>query len=167
MTANADVSWWQTRNGLLVGLVAIAASLLLGSLALLGTGARGRSRTREVLDRYTTVPSGDVTNGSNASPVAKTALEFADRLVTKGSLQDKLALRLARAAVSFTPAEWLLMQFATAVVASCTFLLLAGTRCSPSSAAARQDGSSPTRTSGSKRRGAARPSRTSCPTRCR
>ena len=45
-----------------------------------------------------------------ASPVARTALELADRVVTKRNLNEKSELRLARAALAWTPAEWLLLQ---------------------------------------------------------
>ena len=122
--ATVEVPWWQTRNGLLVGLAAIGGGLLLGSLALIGTGARGRSGTHEVLARYTTLASSDASGRSEESTVAKTALEFADRLVTKRKQQEKLTLLLSRAAVSLTPAEWLLMEFVTAVVSACLLLLL-------------------------------------------
>lgn len=117
-------SWWQSRTGLLVGLTAIGAGLLLGSLALLGTGARSQRRTQDVLDRYTTRPTAAGSDRDQPGQVAKSAVEFADRLVTKRGQQEKLTLRLARAAVALTPAEWVLLQIATAFVAACAFVLL-------------------------------------------
>ena len=103
-------SWWATDQALLVGLVAIAASLLLGSLVLLGGGDRQKRRTHEVLERFTSAPGAVKQDVRSASPVARTALELADRVATKRNLTDRSGLRLARAAVSMTPAEWLLMQ---------------------------------------------------------
>ena len=105
--------WWGTRNALLVGLAAIGASLLLASLVLVGGGQRQRSRTQDVLDRYTTSKATVKENVRTASPVARTALELADRMVTKRKLADRSAMRLAQAAVAFTPAEWLLLQAGT------------------------------------------------------
>ncbi len=105
--------WWGTRKALLAGLAAIGASLTLGSLVLVGGGHRQKSRTQDVLDRYTTSPAPVKEDLRTASPVARTALELADRVVTKRKLADRSALRLAQAAVAFTPAEWLLLQAGT------------------------------------------------------
>ncbi len=106
--------WWGTRNALLVGLSAIAASLALVSLVLFGGGRRGRSRTHDVLERYTTAPMPRQEQFRTASPVARTALELANQVVSKRDLRERSELRLARAAVAFTPAEWLLLQAGTA-----------------------------------------------------
>lgn len=104
-----QVGWWGTRQALLVGLAAIGASLALSSLVLFG-GRRGAGRTQDVLDRYTMVPVTAKVDLRAASPVARTALELAGRVVSKRNLHDRSTMRLARAAVSFTPAEWLLLQ---------------------------------------------------------
>ncbi len=116
--------WWGTRNALLAGLAAIGASLALGSLVLLGGGHRGRRRTHEVLERYTTTPTSPTKSVRTASPVARTALEFADRVATKRGSKDRSVLRLARAAVAFTPAEWLLLQTGAAFAATLLLVLL-------------------------------------------
>lgn len=108
--AAADPAWWGTRAALLAGSGAVGASLLLGSLALLGSGARDRRRVHAVLERYTTAPQPAKESLKTASPVTRTALDIADRLATSRNLQDRLAGRLDKAAVAFSPAEWLLLQ---------------------------------------------------------
>lgn len=117
---------FQTDNALLVGLAAIATSLLLASFALMGGRQGGRRRTHEVLDRFTTAtratpPKQDV---RTASPVARTALELADRVASKRNRKEGSALRLARAAVSMTPAEWLLLQVGVSSAALLVLVLL-------------------------------------------
>ena len=119
----APKGWWQTRNALLIGLSAIAASLLLASLAL-GGGRSSRTRTQDVLERYTTVASSRKGDVQNEGVVARTALELADRVVAKRNLQQKSAMRLAQAAVSFTPAEWLLLQAGASLGATLLLVLL-------------------------------------------
>jgi tight adherence protein B len=116
--------WWGTQDALLVGLAAIAASLALASLVLLGGGRRRERRTQTLLDRYTTQPAKGKADAREASPVARTALELADRLASKRQLQDKIGLRLSRAAVSWTPAEWLLLQFGIACGSVLVLVLL-------------------------------------------
>jgi Flp pilus assembly protein TadB/Mg-chelatase subunit ChlD len=102
--------WWGTRGALLTGLAAIGVSLALLGLALFGGGRRGQRQTHDLLERFTTTPTTSKPDVRTASPVARTALELADRVVTKRNSRDKATLRLARAAVAFTPAEWLLLQ---------------------------------------------------------
>lgn len=116
--------WWGTQDALLVGLAAIAASLALASLVLLSRGGRRERRTQTLLDRYTTRPSRGKSEAQEASAVARTALELANRLASKRQLQDELALRLSRAAVAWTPAEWLLLQFGIACSAVLVLVLL-------------------------------------------
>lgn len=114
--------WWGTRDALLTGIAGIGLSLLLGTLVLMTGSGRDRKRVHEVLDRYTTAkvakPEEDL---RTASPVVRRAIDVADKVATKRDLQDKLALRLDRAAISMTPAEWLLLR---AGVAFGTMLLL-------------------------------------------
>jgi len=108
--AAPPAGWLSGRNALLTGLAAIAGSLLLGSLVLLGGGNRDRRRTQDVLERFTTAPAPAKEDVRTASPVARTALDIADRVATKRKLKNRSAARLARAAVTWTPAEWLLLQ---------------------------------------------------------
>ncbi len=110
VAAPAPTGWLSGRNALLAGLAAIAGSLLLGSLVLLGGGTRDRRRTHDVLERFTTSPAPAKEDVRTASPVARTALDIADKVATKRNLKDRSAARLARAAVTWTPAEWLLLQ---------------------------------------------------------
>ncbi len=107
--APATRGWWGTKGSLAAGLAAIALSLAIACLVLFGGRSR-EGRTHQLLDRYTTVPRQVRDDLRTASPVARTALELANRVVAKRNLQDRLTLRLDRADVSLTPAEWLLVQ---------------------------------------------------------
>jgi tight adherence protein B len=106
----APAGWWGTREALIAGLGAIGASLLVGSLALLGGGRRDQRKVQSVLERFTTAPIADKPDLRNSSPVTRTALGMADRIATSRNLQDRLSLRLERAAIAMTPAEWLLLR---------------------------------------------------------
>lgn len=114
-TASAEVppprGWWGTRNAVLGGAGAIAAALLLGSVVLMGGGHRDQRKVHTLLNRYTTTsrtsPPGD---SRAASQVVRTAVDLADKVVTKRDLRDQLSLRLDRAAIAMTPAEWLLLR---------------------------------------------------------
>lgn len=121
----AQDTWW-SRNALLVALVATAGSLLLGSLALLGGGSADRRRTSAVLDRFTTTPPAASPGLRTASPVARTALELAGRVTERQGRSDRTALQLARAAVSLTPAEWLLLRTGVGAVTALLLVLLSG-----------------------------------------
>ncbi len=115
--------WLSGSNALLTGLASIGASLLLASLVLLGRGDRDRRRTQNVLERFTTSPTGQ-SEVRTASPVGRTALELADRVATKRNIKDRSAARLARAAVDWTPAEWLLLQSGLSVGLTLLLVLL-------------------------------------------
>lgn len=122
VATTAPTGWWGTRDALLVGLAAIAASLLLASLVLLGDGRRDQRKVHAVLERYTSVGQTTAAQDVRAeSPVVRTALEFAGKVATRRDLQDKLTLKLDRAGMTLTPAEWLLMR---AGIAFGTMLLL-------------------------------------------
>ena len=121
--SSVPIGWWSSRNALLTGLAAIAGSLLLGSLLLLDRGERGRRRTQDVLQRFTTVPTTTKEDVRRASPVARTALELADRVAAKRD-PDETSLRLARAAMSLTPAEWVLLRAAVSLGAVLLLVLL-------------------------------------------
>ena len=125
VTAAPSTGWWGSRDALLAGLAAIGASIALLGFLLLGGNRRGHRRTQDLLDRFTTASATGKEDVRRASPVARTALELADRVVAKRNLHDKSTLRLARAAVAFTPAEWLLLQ-AGASLAITLLLVLFG-----------------------------------------
>lgn len=94
---------------LLLGLACVALSLLLGFFALMDAEAHGRRRMRKLVDRYSTSAP---TKGrlTEESVVARTALDLAGRVARSQRVQDRLAQRLERAAVSLTPSEWILIQ---------------------------------------------------------
>lgn len=86
---------------------------------------QGRRRTRQVEmysmeGRRVTPERSDDGHGA----VATTALEWADRVVKKRGLEEKIALGLDRAALPFRPHEWVLLRASASVaLAAVTFLL--------------------------------------------
>ncbi len=123
-TAQPSTVWWGSRDALFAGLVGIGVGLALLGFALLGARKSGQRRTHDLLDRYTTISAPVKEDTRTASPVARTALELAGRVVTRRNLHDKSVLRLARAAVAFTPAEWLLLQSGLALGLTLLLVLL-------------------------------------------
>ncbi len=122
--APREAGWWGTRDALLLGLGAIAASLALTCLVLFGGTKSSRRRTQDVLQRYTTAAAQAPSEARTASPVARTALELAGRVVDKRNLAARSTMRLERAAVSWTPAEWLLLQFGASLGSALLLVLL-------------------------------------------
>lgn len=108
--APTATDWWGSRDALLTGLAAIGLSLLVGSVVLLGRDRRDHKKVQSVLARYTTSPAAAAPDVRAPNPAMRAALQMADRVVTKRNLQDRLALRLDRAALTMTPAEWLLLR---------------------------------------------------------
>lgn len=121
-TGEASMPTRQSSSALLwAGLLSIGAALLLGSAALFGEDGRSRRRTRRLVAGYTLTPEAEVHSGS---PVARAALEMADRVAHSRGLHERLTLRLGRAGVSFTPSEWLLLQAGIAVASVFAFTVL-------------------------------------------
>lgn len=118
-----EADWWGSRGALHTGVAGIGTGVLLVLLTLLSSHKRNTRRTHELLDRFTTTGSKSV-SVATAGPVARTALELADRVATKSKLNDKSALRLARAAMALTPAEWLLLQVGASFGLLVIFVLL-------------------------------------------
>lgn len=116
--------WRGTRDALLTGVAGIGLGLLVGTLVLLGGGQRDRKKVHAVLERYTTAAPAQAQDVRTASPVVRTALDLAGRVATKRNLQDRLVLRLDRAAIAMTPAEWLLLRTAIAFGAMLLLVLL-------------------------------------------
>lgn len=110
------------RQLLLIGLVAVALSLVLGLFALFGDDTLGRRRMKRLLGRYT-AKAPEPVRYSEASTVARTALDLADRVAKSRGLEERLTHRLERAAVSLTPSEWLLLQAGVAVGGVLLFVL--------------------------------------------
>jgi len=110
-----------SRRLLWGGLLAIAAALLLGSAALLGGDRSGRRRARRLVRNYSLTPQS--APPSETSNIRRTALELADRVARSHGLHERLTTRLARAGLSFTPSEWLLLQFGLAAVTALLFVV--------------------------------------------
>ena len=105
----ADEHWLGSRQSLFVGLAAIGGAVLLGFAALVAGPGRDRQAVRGLLARYTTKEA-QARSLRQDRPVTRSALEFAERVVQSRGMQDRLALRLERAAISMAPNEWLLLQ---------------------------------------------------------
>ncbi len=116
--------WWGSRGALVGGLVALAVSLLLGSLVLLDNDKRSRRRMQQTLGKFTTADAPAKADLRTASPVTRTALKLADKLVAARNLQDRLTLRLERAAIPLAPAEWILLQAGVTVGVTLVLVLL-------------------------------------------
>lgn len=121
-----DRSWWSTRDALLVGVAAIALSLLLGSLALMDGSRRDQRRAVSAIERFTVggTPEPQAESLRTASPVTRTAIGLADKVVTSRGLQDRMGRRLERAAVPLTPAEWLLVLAGSTLLTTFVLVLL-------------------------------------------
>ncbi len=122
--------------GLVAGLVALFAGLA-GALCLAvssgDTVAVRRRHTRSALEAYGSSqhperaaskdqPQSRLGDGA----VVRTAVELAGRAVKSRGLEERLALRLDRAGLRFTPSEWLVVQATAATVAAALTFLLAG-----------------------------------------
>ena len=116
------------------GLVAlfIAVALLLGfALASFAKGERGGG-VRRRLSIYTLTgrPVEESREESNAvlgdSAVARSAVEFAGRVVAKRDLESTLGRKLDAAGVPMKPAEWMILHVGIAVVAGLLLLLISG-----------------------------------------
>lgn len=121
-----------SRTGLLVAV----AALFLGATILIGTAATsvaGGGRTVRVQRRLSiyTLSGGIVeerreTTALGDSPVARSAMELAGRVVAKRDFEVDLTRRLDAAAVPLKPAEWVIVHTAVALGLGLLLLLVSG-----------------------------------------
>ena len=98
-------------RALLLGLGALAVALMLATVALAAPVLDDRRRMQRLVSRFTTTaPQEPEHRGVGDSAVARTALGLADRVAESKDLRQRLDDSLERAAVAFTPAEWILLQ---------------------------------------------------------
>lgn len=114
----------------LAGLFLALAVLLSVALGSVSTRNRSGVRTRRLLSLYTLAGRpAKLSQESTAlgdSDVARSAVEFAGRLAQRRGFDERLALKLDRAAVPLKPGEWLLICAGAAVGGLLLLLLLTG-----------------------------------------
>ncbi len=123
-TSLLDQRWTlATALGLLfLGLVAMFA---VGGGAVRRDAQSGRVRRR--LSKYTLTGRHhveDETSALGSSAVARSAVDFADKMVRRRDFEARLGRRLEQADVPLRPAEWLIVHVACAVVPAVLLLLL-------------------------------------------
>lgn len=125
--------WLGSPASLNVALVGLfLAMVVLLSVALGSVSRRNRSgvRTRRLLSLYTLAGRpAKVSRESTAlgdSDVARSAVELAGRLAQRRGVDERVALKLDRAAVPLKPGEWLLVCVGAAVAGFVLLLLLTG-----------------------------------------
>lgn len=117
---------WLLWSGL--GSLFLAAVLALVAATSLGV-SRG-ARARDLMAQYTTVPGGaPVSSGPDSvlmekGPVARAAVELADKVAKRRDLEAGLALALDRAAIAWQPSEWLVLQGCLALTALALTIVL-------------------------------------------
>ena len=130
--ADTGSAFWSHSWVLVVGTTILFGGLLtLLVLAMLTADTEGRrsGRIRRRLSRYGTTgaPARKTKIGSGSfgnSAVARTAVDFADRVVQKRDFDSVLAKRLESAGLPLKPAEWLLIHVGLAIGLTLVMLLL-------------------------------------------
>jgi tight adherence protein B len=116
-------------------LYASLAALFLGLVGLLGMSALAASRregqgVRRRLSIYTLTgrkPTKVVeTSALGDSVVARSAVDFAGRVVSQGDFESRVARKLEAGGVPLKPAEWLLLHVGASVGLALLFFLLGG-----------------------------------------
>ncbi len=107
-----------------LGALGVGLFALLG-VAFLSTDRDSQTsgRLRRRLSRYSLTPRAEEESGSG---VARSAVEFAGRMVERRDIDGALALKLEAAGVPLRPAEWLLIHIGVAVALAVLFTLLSG-----------------------------------------
>lgn len=125
--------WFGSKQSLTAALVAIFVALLvLLAFAFGSVAPRTRSgvRTRRLLSLYTLagrpIKVKQESTALGDSDVARSAVELAGRYARRRGIDERLALKLDRAAVPLKPGEWLLLGVAAAVGGAVLVLLLTG-----------------------------------------
>jgi Flp pilus assembly protein TadB len=124
LNTRRPVSQAASTRLLWVGLLGIAAALVLCVVALFGGDAANKRRARRLVDSYTLTPEATSKRKADLSSLSRTALGVADRIAKTKGLHAKLTMRLLRAGVSFTPSEWLLLLVGIAFATALFFVVL-------------------------------------------
>ena len=108
--------WWGSTQALYAGILALFAGLVTAVwlLASSGSSARAESnRTRRLIAEYTVNRTGHqaAERTSSTSELVRGALGLTERIAQRRGLEERLALKLDRAAVPLRPNELLLLQF--------------------------------------------------------
>ena len=123
--------------------LALGLLLVLGSLAVILTNAfrsvgeaGSTSAVRRRLSLYTFTGKGatkesEETSALGDSSVARSAVEFADRVVAKRDLESVLGTRLEGAGIPLKASEWTLLHTGIALASGMLFLLISGGRLFP------------------------------------
>ncbi len=114
-----------------VGLVAVGLFALLVVAFFSGDRDTQAGRVRRRLSRYSLsskekAPAPPTSGALGQSQVARSAAEFAGRVVQNRDLDSGLALRLDAAGVPLRPGEWMLIHVGIAILGGMVFLLLSG-----------------------------------------
>jgi tight adherence protein B len=124
---------------LLVGLAALfggLAVLLVLAFASVPVGRSGEVQLRRRLAFYSLggaqpVKESETSISLSDTPVGRSVVGFAGRLMQRRDLESVLAQRMESAGVPLKPAEWLLLHVGAAVVLALVLLLLFGGRLVP------------------------------------
>lgn len=113
---------------------AVALGLLVATVVIAGIAGRAntpKERRRRGLEAYSLNPQGPVRApppptrlGDN--PIARTAVDLADRVVRSRHAEETLTRRLESANLPLRPGEWLLLQMLAAAVLGLLLLALSG-----------------------------------------
>ncbi|MGD9956992.1 MAG: type II secretion system F family protein [Candidatus Nanopelagicales bacterium] len=115
-----------------VGLAILGVGLfVLLAIAFVSTDrdSMQSGRLRRRLSRYSLTPRQEQTASSGAlgeSGVARSAVELAGRVTSRGDIDSALTTKLEAAGVPLKPAEWLLLHVGAAVGLALLFTLLSG-----------------------------------------
>ena len=112
------------------GLGSLFLAALLALLAVSSVGVSRSTRARNLLAQYTALPGtvhqsvGPDSVLMDKGPLARAAVEFADKVAKRRNLETGLVLALDRAAIAWQPSEWLVLQGSLAVTAFALTALL-------------------------------------------
>jgi tight adherence protein B len=130
-TADTGSAFWSHSWVLVVGTTILfvgLVTLLVLAMLTADTDGRRNGRLRRRLSKYgtTAAPVDTAKAGSGSfgnSAVARSAVDFADRVVQKRDFDSVLAKRLESAGLPLKPAEWLLIHVGLAIGLTLVMLL--------------------------------------------
>ena len=123
----ADNTFWLALGALFLGLLLI---LFIAISSVSDRDSSGSSRMRRRLSVYTLTGQAPVKEQESTAlgdnQVARSAVEFAGRVVTNRDLESVIGERLESAGVPLKTAEWMLIQVGVAIGAGLLFFFLFG-----------------------------------------